>query len=179
MFLGALTKVLPRSSRLANRAVCLGLPHAASPPTAASVFLGLQQLNCASFSTGRDEKGLPPPPAEPIEKPTYVHPLSQIVLEHLQKSHSDFLTEHGLDNLDIRSDGTFTLSVSNDEGKIFTFFDPEEKKHWLTVQKGKLVGRYMLQDNMKPAWHSDKRSTPEKIQDGVDDMILKLSQPTK
>jgi hypothetical protein len=34
----------------------------------------------------------------------------------------------------------------------------------------------MLQDNMKPAWHSDKKSAPEKVQDAVDAMIKKLSE---
>ena len=55
-----------------------------------------------------------------------------------------------------------------------TSYDTEEKKHWLTVHKGDLIGRYMLQDNMKPAWHDDKRSIPEKIKDAVDEMIEKI-----
>jgi hypothetical protein len=55
-----------------------------------------------------------------------------------------------------------------------TSYDTEEKKHWLTVHKGELIGRYMLQDNMKPAWHDDKRSIPEKIKDAVDEMIEKI-----
>lgn len=55
-------------------------------------------------------------------------------------------------------------------------FDDEEKKHWLNVHKGELVGRYMLQDNLRPAWHSDERSVPEKICDAVDAMIMKVDQ---
>lgn len=107
----------------------------------------------------------------------YVHPLSQIVLEHLQTSQSAaaFVAESGLDqSLSIHEDGTFTLQFPNDGGRIFTSFDSEEKKHWLTVHRGELVGRYMLQDNKKPAWHSDRRSVPEKVQDAVDEMIKKL-----
>ncbi len=34
----------------------------------------------------------------------------------------------------------------------------------------------MLQDNTKPAWHSDKRSTPERVKDAVDEMIEKLEK---
>ena len=53
-------------------------------------------------------------------------------------------------------------------------YEADEKKHYLCVKKGSLVGRYMLQDNTKPAWHSDKRSTPERVQDAVDQMIERL-----
>ena len=133
----------------------------------------------------------------------YVHPLSQIILEHLQSNQSEFLAKSGFEisNIQYRKDGTFALTFPNDtnnsstrnetesntintsnedgsdeRGKIWTSYEVEEKKHWLTVQKGALVGRYMLQDNMKPAWHSDKKSAPEKVQDAVDAMIKKLSE---
>lgn len=133
----------------------------------------------------------------------YVHPLSQIILEHLQSNQSEFLAKSGFEisNIEYRKDGTFaltfpyetnksstsnetesnTINTSNEDGsdergKIWTSYEVEEKKHWLTVQKGTLVGRYMLQDNMKPAWHSDKKSAPEKVQDAVDAMIKKLSK---
>jgi hypothetical protein len=39
-----------------------------------------------------------------------------------------------------------------------------------------MVGQYMLQDNMKPAWHSFKESTPEKIQHAVDEMIASIDK---
>lgn len=57
---------------------------------------------------------------------------------------------------------------------VRTMYEPDENKHFLCVTKGSLAGRYMLQDNTKPAWHSDKRSTPERVQDAVDEMIKKL-----
>lgn len=59
-----------------------------------------------------------------------------------------------------------------------TSFDKEEKKHWLTVHKGELVGRFMLQDNMKPAWN-DAKSTPDKIRSAVDDMIGKINEESQ
>ena len=55
-------------------------------------------------------------------------------------------------------------------------YEPAERKHYLCVSKGNLVGRYILQDNTKPAWHSDKRSTPERVQDAVDEMIKKIEE---
>ena len=55
-------------------------------------------------------------------------------------------------------------------------YEPDEKRHYLCVTRGNIVGRYMLQDNTKPAWHSDKRSTPERVKDAVDEMIKKLEK---
>lgn len=132
----------------------------------------------------------------------YIHPLSQIVLEHLQSRHSQWVTNMGLDTgLKLNKDGTFVLRFpslddegvaaqddegavegdsvedtarNNTDGSIWTMYEPTEKKHYLCVTKGSLVGRYMLQDNTKPAWHSDKRSTPERVQDAVDGMIEKM-----
>lgn len=136
-------------------------------------------------------------------KSEYIHPLSQIVLEHLQSHHSRWVTEMGLDTgLKLNKDGTFVLcfpgagfggfATNNDKGSveessaegvpspsngsIWTMYEPSEKKHYLCVTRGSVVGRYMLQDNTKPAWHSDKRSTPERVQDAVDEMIEKMRE---
>ena len=136
------------------------------------------KYQCRSFSASKGDDGGGGSTNSPPES-QYVHPLSQIVLEHLQASPSAaaFVTQSGLgQSLSIHDDGTFTLQFPNDGGKIWTSFDPEEKKHWLTVHKGELVGRYMLQDNKKPAWHSDRRSVPEKVQDAVDEMIKRLQK---
>ena len=68
------------------------------------------------------------------------------------------------------------IQKNNQQLSYRTMYEAEEKKHYLCVTKGSLVGRYMLQDNTKPAWHSDKRSTPERVQDAVDQMIDKLQR---
>lgn len=57
-----------------------------------------------------------------------------------------------------------------------TSYDSKEKKHWLSVHKGDLVGRYLLQDNLAPAWHSSAKSTQEKICDAVDSLIEKINE---
>lgn len=61
-----------------------------------------------------------------------------------------------------------------------TSYDSQEHKHWLTVQKDQLVGRYLLQDNAKPAWQDGsgnaKTSTQEKIVQAVDAMIDKIDK---
>lgn len=52
-------------------------------------------------------------------KSEYIHPLSQIVLEHLQTHHSSWIEHVGLDKgLNLNKDGTFVLrfpSVNKDE----------------------------------------------------------------
>ncbi|KAG7347510.1 hypothetical protein IV203_016215 [Nitzschia inconspicua] len=58
-----------------------------------------------------------------------------------------------------------------DDDKIWTSYDEEEKKHWLTVQKQSVHQRFLLQDNMLPAWHGNKKSLPERIHLRVDAMI--------
>ena len=64
------------------------------------------------------------------------------------------------------------LDNTSDEPRIWTSFDEHEKKHWLTVQRGKLVGRYMLQDNLMSAWQSNRKgSLPLRIQQAVNEMV--------
>lgn len=97
------------------------------------------------------------------------------MLTHLQSVRSDWTREQGLDtSLQLHQDGTFQLTFPNQGGRLWTLY--EDRKHWLIVQKGDIVGRYMLQDNTKPAWQDDssKTSLPEKITRAVDDMIEKF-----
>ena len=111
------------------------------------------------------------------EKTEYVHPLSQLVLEHLQTTRSAWVERMGLDKgLSLQRDGTFLLkfpSYGTDQARIWTSFDSQDKKHWLSVHKGDLVGRFILQDNLKAAWN-DGRSTPEKVHKAVDAMIDRI-----
>lgn len=51
-------------------------------------------------------------------KSTYIHPLSQIVLEHLQSHHSDWVKRMGLETgLEVKSDGTFVLRFHSSAGE--------------------------------------------------------------
>ena len=54
----------------------------------------------------------------------YTHPLSQVVLEHLQKVHGSWLMRKGLDQLILNRDGTFLLRFpaeypGDDSGRIW------------------------------------------------------------
>jgi hypothetical protein len=57
-----------------------------------------------------------------------------------------------------------------------TSYEATEKKHWLTVHQGELVGRFLLQDNLKPAWHDDPRSTPVRVRAAVEQLIARLDE---
>jgi len=166
-------------------------------------------------------------------KLVYVHPLSQIVLECLQASYSDWLARRHLhhNSLSFHRDGTFeikfpktapkamkssdestevtavnesstiskgdkhsidtianqvdnshrtstdTISDDADDSRIWTSFDEHEKKHWLAVRRGKLVGRYMLQDNLLSAWQGNrKESLPARIQEAVNEMVEDIEE---
>uniref|UniRef100_A0A7S1FZ73 Uncharacterized protein n=1 Tax=Corethron hystrix TaxID=216773 RepID=A0A7S1FZ73_9STRA len=50
----------------------------------------------------------------------YVHPLSQIILEHFQKSKAGWIQKMGVEkNLTILENGTFEIKFSKEEGKIW------------------------------------------------------------
>ncbi|VEU45038.1 unnamed protein product [Pseudo-nitzschia multistriata] len=67
--------------------------------------------------------------------------------------------------------------------RIWTSFDEQEKKHWLTVRKGLFRQRFLLQDNLLTAWQGNRgTSLPERIHVAVDEMIRavdRLDQPSK
>lgn len=53
------------------------------------------------------------------EKTEYVHPLSQVVLEHLQDARHNWVVEKGLDRgLRLQRDGTFEIKFPSD-GRIW------------------------------------------------------------
>ena len=108
-------------------------------------------------------------------KYTYVHPLSQIVLEEVQQQ----TMSGGKAKMKLKiheSNGTIELTdVDNDQTRIWTTFDSTEKKHWLCAQQGDQVGQYLLQDNLQPAWHTDARSKHEKVQHAVQELLQNIS----
>jgi hypothetical protein len=135
----------------------------------------------------------------------YIHPLSQIVLECLQKNYSDWLVRRKLhiNSLTVSPDGTFELTspatvkitaaammppkddqqlplAQDERRRIWTSFDNENKKHWLSVSYGpKLQGRYMLQDNLSTGWTNQRRtgaSLPERIGHAVGEMVNAIDE---
>jgi hypothetical protein len=123
-----------------------------------------------------------------MQQTVYVHPLSQIILEYLQDCRHDWIVHHGLDqSLTVHRDGSFVLKFASSgrsakqehdsegatvaENKIWTSYDEQAKKHWLTVHKQSLHQRFLLQDNTLPAWHGNRKSLPERIHLSIESMI--------
>lgn len=84
--------------------------------------------------------------------PVYVHHVSKVTLERLQKGHCSWITSKGLDSgLHINPNGTFTLSFPAregfDSGRIWTSYDSSRKQHWLSVYRNKLAVRFLLKDH--------------------------------
>jgi len=111
--------------------------------------------------------------------PVYVHHVSKIALDHMQRHRSGWLMEQGLDKgLHINPNGTFILSFPArkgfDAGRIWyvyifpiflvtqhilmnallsprTSYDASRKQHWLSVYRQKLAVRFLLKDNGRAA----------------------------
>jgi hypothetical protein len=89
------------------------------------------------------------------------------------------------DNLQLQRDGTFSLTTTTTaatdetakEGgrggtRIWTSYCPDEKRHWLSYSSASVDLKFLLQDNMLPAWHGNKRtSLPARIQASVQELI--------
>lgn len=124
-----------------------------------------------------------------IEPTVYVHPLSQIVLEHLQETHHDWVVSQKLDTtLTLHRDGSFELkfpmlgeaNINEEVHRIWTSYDEVEKKHWLTVYRGANVHeRFLLQDNMSPPWNTHRTSLPERIRVSVDHLVRIVNGESK
>jgi hypothetical protein len=97
--------------------------------------------------------------------------------------------DRGLDrSLTLHRDGSFVLQMAGAadadadadadpaSSRIWTSYDEIEKKHWLTVHKGDLHQRFLLQDNMLGAWHANRKSLPERIHVSVDEMIRAIDR---
>merc|ERR1740130_1548357 len=172
--------------------------------TASSTTTTTTKNNSTSSSSSSSSK-----PSSFFSKEQYVHPLSQIVLTHLQQSQSDFLKQYGLveNSLTFHKDGTFTLAFpssntattpnttnenlnknttdtqqqesNNNKNKnmIWTWYEAAEKKHWLSIERNEVVGRYLMQDNLKSAWSSD--TNYDKIIDATNTMVQKVLTENK
>jgi len=64
-------------------------------------------------------------------------------------------------------------SIDNSDNiRIWTSYDEQEKKHWLTVRQGLFRQRFLLQDNLLTAWQANRGSSiQERLHVAVDEMI--------
>eukprot|EP00526_Cylindrotheca_closterium_P022502 CAMPEP_0113650450 /NCGR_PEP_ID=MMETSP0017_2-20120614/26850_1 /TAXON_ID=2856 /ORGANISM="Cylindrotheca closterium" /LENGTH=186 /DNA_ID=CAMNT_0000562973 /DNA_START=347 /DNA_END=907 /DNA_ORIENTATION=+ /assembly_acc=CAM_ASM_000147 len=160
-------------SRFATRPVGLVFPlqqlQQSQQQPLASLTARWSSTRTSNNKTNNDDKV--------FHRTSFVHPLSQVVLEYLQSRKSGWLLQQGLDHsLTINADGSFqlkypTLDPNINQASIFTQYDRIEAKHYLVVKKGYLNERYMLQDNKASPWHANKKSVYDRIHVSVDEMI--------
>lgn len=126
---------------------------------------------CRSIGTNGSSSSIP-------QESVYVHPLSQVCLMYLQSNCHDWIIKNKLEkSLKFHRDGTFVIEFPDKTAKIWTAYDGHDKKHWLNFEKGSVQYRYMLQDNLMPAWHGNKRmSLPERIHQSIDELIEVVDQ---
>eukprot|EP00526_Cylindrotheca_closterium_P020526 CAMPEP_0113617050 /NCGR_PEP_ID=MMETSP0017_2-20120614/8567_1 /TAXON_ID=2856 /ORGANISM="Cylindrotheca closterium" /LENGTH=212 /DNA_ID=CAMNT_0000526407 /DNA_START=45 /DNA_END=684 /DNA_ORIENTATION=+ /assembly_acc=CAM_ASM_000147 len=116
--------------------------------------------------------------------PIYVHNVSKVALERLQKDHSSWVASKSLDSgLHINPNGTFTLSFPAregfDSGRIWTSYDSSKKQHWLSVYRHKLAVRFLLKDNgqlVDRSGTSDSKRMSSQIHAAVDQMVYAVDQ---
>ena len=119
--------------------------------------------------------------------PVYVHHVSKIALEHLQKRQSNWLIEKGLDRgLHINPNGTFSLNFPArkgfDSGRIWTSYDASRKQHWLSVYRQKLAVKFLLKDhgrNMETTSIHDSTAMERAIHSAVDQMVWSINKAEK
>lgn len=109
----------------------------------------------------------------------YVHPLSQLVLRHLQTHCHDWICKNGLDRgLVLRRDGTFQLTSNG--LSIWTLY--EDRQHWLVASLGRDdEQRFLLQDNTTMStWKSGYNRTDliERIKDSVQELMDTTKEDT-
>jgi len=110
-------------------------------------------------------------------EPVYVHPLSQLCLLNFQNHCHDWIVSRRVDVLKIHRDGTFVLEFPDESARIWTFYDTTDKKHWLSFRKHQIQHRFLLQDNLMPAWNGNKRqSLPERIQKSVEELVRAVDE---
>lgn len=91
------------------------------------------------------------------------------------KSDSESISSTITDSCHVETTTTANQQQHNiqidDNVRIWTSYDEEEKKHWLTARKGLFRQRFLLQDNLLSAWNGNRGSLPERIHVAVDGMI--------
>ena len=72
----------------------------------------------------------------------------------------------------------FSLLFSSQPSQPLPNPPQPQNRHYLNAQYKDRVGRYVLQENMKPAWHSTKMSPKERIEKAVTDMVTMIEDDT-
>lgn len=173
---------LKRFTTLGNRSEFASHHHRLSPETTRRQHLF---FSTSKQSPSKRTAKSPSPSSPRIGfATTYVHPLSQLVLQHLQHYYHSWITANDLDHLVVHPDGTFVLGH---EGlRVWTYFDKTELEHWLgvlVVKSGAAAEQtgYLLQTNHPGRRHRFKAasSTPDRVKESVQQLVKSVEEMKK
>lgn len=101
-----------------------------------------------------------------------------MVLLYLQTNGHEWVERQAIStNLRIHRDGTFVIDFPDGLSRIWTYYDTADKKHWLSFGSGQIQHRFLLQDNLLPAWHGNRRrSLPDRIHASVEDLMQAVDE---
>lgn len=131
----------------------------------------LTSSSSSSSGNSTPNRGQTPPES------VYVHPLSQIVLAYLQDDCHEWIVNSGLEQgLKVHSDGSFSLDSAT--ARIWTLYCPDQKRHYLAFSSNQVHYNFLLQDNLRSAWHHGNKRTSLhlRIQQSVRDLIQASSE---
>ena len=112
----------------------------------------------------------------------YVHPLSQLVLNYFQSHCHDWIRRKKLDHrLFLHRDGTFLMESNHNHYqsvlRIWTYYDTEERKHWLAMSIHQVMHRFLLQDNTMKVWKGYKHdSIEERVHESICDLMDSIDE---
>jgi len=134
--------------------------------------IGSANNNNNSATTKKELPGTSSGPEPPISAPTS----PTAVARDETTNNATTTTAKQSTATTIATSTTVTVDDKNSI-RIWTSYDEQEKKHWLTVRKGLFRQRFLLQDNLLTAWQGNRGiSLPERLHVAVDEMIRAIDR---
>ena len=120
------------------------------------------------------------------QRPAYVHPLSDAVLDTLaaiappwwDSSSIAWHEREGTFRVDFTLKGT-AENLGDGKGRLETVYDTERRNHFLLVRYGELQGRVSLSDNSKSAWQSNIGDDLARIPPTIREMVTRIDEVSR
>lgn len=146
------------------------------PPRIPSSRIRLQQQRMEGARRGTSNDDVDHGRGSRLVSLVYVHPLSQIVLLHFQTYHHEWIRRHNLDQrLFIHRDGTFLIESNHSHYqsvvRLWTYYNTEERTHWLAMSTRQAMRRVVLQENSMIVWNKHRSSIEERVKDSIRELM--------